>query len=122
MKQAVKITRKDTPTHTLALRAIQLVLEQCYASQQEQTDPTVRDEITALEALNKAVVNQWPLPEEITSRINLGPVAARNIADWNPALADSLIKLDYGLRLDTDTLTQLVQTVPSMAYAKAVNA
>jgi len=122
MKQAVKITRKDASAHSLALQAIQLVLEQCYASQQEQPDLTVGEEITALETLSKAVGKQWPLPEEITSSINLGPVAARNISDWNPALADSLMKLDYGLRLDTETLAQLIQTLPSMAYAKAVNA
>ncbi len=115
MKQAVKIPPKDKSTHALALQAIELVLEQCYASQQEQSDITVGQQIAALQTLTQAIHAQWPLPEEITARINLGPVAARNIADWNPSLADSLMKLDYGLRHHTETLAQLVQTLPAMA-------
>ncbi len=82
------------------LCAIQRALDLCNASQNAASDPVVVAEIEALQMLADAVCRQWPLDEEVKKRINIGPVAARNIADWNPGLANALMTVDYALRHD----------------------
>ncbi len=89
------------------LWAITQVMDQCRTSEASQPDAAVRAELVALATLYSFIRQQWPLSEQMKQKIDLGPVAAKNIADWNPALADSLMILDYALRHDGEALSDL---------------
>jgi hypothetical protein len=86
-----------TAADTMVTR-IDEVLQECEASQSTSWDSVVAAEIAALAELRLQVGEEWPLPLQLKDAINVGPVAAKNIADWNPELAESLMKLDYALR------------------------
>jgi len=61
---------------------------------------TMEREISLLEALKPIIDKQWPLPQDLKARIDLGPFAAKNITDSDPLLADILMRLDYSLQHD----------------------
>jgi hypothetical protein len=84
-------------TQEEALSAISKVAALCRSA---ESDPAVEREIRELEAIRSAVEDRWPLLPSVKQRIDLGPFAAKNIADWNPELADSLMLLDYALQHD----------------------
>jgi hypothetical protein len=87
------------------LTTIRQVAELCRSVKQ---DPAVEHEIRELEAIGSAVEVDWPLPPGIKRQIDLGPFAAKNIADWNPTLADVLMHLDYTLQHDGALLDQVL--------------
>ncbi len=97
-KPKVRAHFQDIDSQTSALHAVEDVLDQCHASQLIAQDAAVALEIQALNTLVTVVRAQWPLTDEFKSRINLGPVAAKNISDSNPGPAESLMTLDYALR------------------------
>lgn len=75
-------------------------------------DAAVEREILELEELHSVVRDHWPLKDEWKNKIDIGAFAAKNIADWNPELADCLMKLDYELRRGSPLATpyQAVET------------
>jgi hypothetical protein len=97
------MTGRQNSAQQEALAAIGRVASMCRSA---QPDPTVDHEILQLEALKSAVEDHWPLPPMVKNRIDLGPFAAKNIADWNPDLADALMQLDYALQHDLSRLPE----------------
>lgn len=82
------------------LRAIASAQTACHDSQRKSPDPVVESELHALAQVSNWVETMWPLPANLQDQIQIGAVAAKNIADWNPELATLLMKLDYALRHD----------------------
>ena len=74
------------------------VLRECKESEERSPDVVVRAEMQALHSLKNAIEDQWPLEQPYSKAFQIGPIAAKNIADWNPALADSLMQLDSTFR------------------------
>jgi len=91
----VSFVRPTSSAQREILAAIGRVVELCRSA---QPDPTIDHEIRQLDALKSAIEDHWPLSPDIKNRIDIGPFAAKNIADWNPALADALMHLDYDLQ------------------------
>ncbi len=82
------------------IAAIDEALKECKISQSNSWDSVVASEIAALTDSRLQVEEKWPLSVELKQAINIGPVGAKNIADWNPRLADRLMAVDYALRHD----------------------
>ena len=80
------------------LEAIDAVIALCDAAQADTPDPVVMAEKEALCRIRSEVARQWPRSDAFRAAITIGPVAAKNIADWNAPLADALMKLDHRLR------------------------
>lgn len=89
------------------LRAIDNVIARCLQSQEKKPDPVVTKEISALHKIREEVRQQWPLPQNIKSKINIGLVAAKNLSDWNDELANCLMIIDYALTHDGTSLEKL---------------
>jgi len=49
----------------------------------------------------------------VKAQLNIGPVAAKNIADWNDSLATALMVLHDVLKYDGDRLYRLLGTPPA---------
>ena len=90
------------------IKAIDIVISECLASQEKATDVVVASELSALRDIRLRVQCQWPLPQEIKSRLNIGPVAAKNITDWNRRLGNLLMILHHVLKNDGDSLQKLL--------------
>jgi hypothetical protein len=93
--------RTESSAQECVLAAIGRVAELC---REALPDAAVEHEIRELAALKSAVEESWPLPSSVKREIDLGPFAAKNISDWNPALADALMHLDYALQHDGESL------------------
>jgi small subunit ribosomal protein S1 len=87
--------------------AIQYAVAACRDVLSSGPDETVAYELRQLESLEDAVSRHWPLPQHTKDRMDLGPFAAKNIADWNSSLASVLMKLDYALRHDGEGLASV---------------
>jgi small subunit ribosomal protein S1 len=87
-----------TPTQS----AIQEAIALCTDALNAGPDEAVAYELRQLEVLEDAVSHRRPLPQHMKDRMDLGPFAAKNIADWNPALANALMRLDFSLRHELD--------------------
>jgi hypothetical protein len=97
MTQTVASTQ-ETSTGVGLIAEVDRVLALCMA---EPRDPSVAYEIEQLQMI-RTVLEDSTL--ESNGRfggkiqIVIGAFAAKNIADWNPPLADALMSLDYKLR------------------------
>jgi len=80
------------------LAAIDEAIAACQKSQLVHSNVVVAEELDALQTIAAAVRLEWPLSSTFKNKINVGPVAAKNIDDWNPSLASILMRLDYALR------------------------
>jgi small subunit ribosomal protein S1 len=87
---------------THAQRAIQEAIALCKDVLNAGPDEAVAYELRQLEVLEDAVSHRQPLPQIMKDRMDLGPFAAKNIADWNPTLANALMRLDFSLRHELD--------------------
>jgi len=103
-----RLERTEQETVLTAIRCVSVL---CRLA---QPDAAVEHEIRELEALMSAVEGRWPLPPSVKQQIDLGPFAAKNIADWDPALADVLMHLDYALQHDGASLKQVLLDVAAM--------
>jgi len=63
----------------------------------ERCEPSVDYEIEQLHLIRSALEKAYP-ESWLADNIVIGAFAAKNIADWNPDLADALMDLDYKLR------------------------
>jgi hypothetical protein len=102
-------TDAEAGTASSILGDIKAAIELCRAA---LPDAAVEREIRELEALQSVVRDRWPLDGELKSKIDIGAFAAKNIADWNPELADSLMRLEYKVRRQSFLATpyQAVET------------
>ena len=82
------------------LDVIRRVIKICDDSQQNGPDPAIAYEINKLHSLEDAVAKQWPLHVRVKSTIDVGPFAAKNIEDWDPVLAEMLVRLDFSIQHD----------------------
>ena len=89
------------------LSAIDRVISWCWDSQLKDPDKAVDEEIKDLQHVRSEVEQRWPLPEPIKAAIKIGPVAAKNIADWNSELANALMILHHVLKHDGDSIEKL---------------
>jgi hypothetical protein len=96
------------PEKAHILHAIDTVLNECVASQLKSPDVVVGQEILGLQNARMEVEHQWPLSDAMKARLNIGPIAAKNIADWNDNLATSLMVLHHVLKHDGDSLQKLL--------------
>jgi hypothetical protein len=96
------------PDRSSILQAIDLVLNECIKSQLASPDVVVGQEIVGLQSVRVIVEHQWPLTDAAKARLNIGPVAAKNIADWNDDLATALMVLHHVLQHDGDSLHKLL--------------
>jgi hypothetical protein len=101
------------PDRNSILRAIDLVLNECIKSQLAFPDVVVGQEIIGLQNVRIIVEQQWPLSEAMKAQFNIGPVAAKNIADWNDSLATALMVLHHVLKHDGDSLYKLLGAPPA---------
>ena len=91
-------------TKAAVLAAIERVLGLCRS---EQNDSAVAYVVAALERVREAVLQEWPLSAEVKGTIYLGAFAAKNLDDWNRALAGPLMTLDYILKNDGASIEKL---------------
>jgi hypothetical protein len=63
----------------------------------EPPDPSISYELDQLRSVRSSLEKAAP-GSRFTDDIVIGAFAVKNIADWNPALADVLMRLDYKLR------------------------
>lgn len=101
------------PDKIYILHAIDLVLNECIKSQLTAPDVAVGQEILGLQTVRVAVEQQWPLSDAMKAKVNIGPVAAKNIEDWNYDLANALMVLHHVLKHDGDMLYRLLGAPPS---------
>ena len=90
-----------------ALAAIDQVMAWCMASQAQSPDAVVEQEMNALQQIRPIVSHYWPLPDNAKNAIVIGPVAAKNIADWNEPLANALMVLDSVLKNNGKSIEKL---------------
>ena len=93
--------------------AIDGILALCHASQKEEPDDVVGWEISKLQELRLVIANRWPLSLEQKSKIYIGVIASRNLADWTPHIAHLLMFLDNTVKhngLDVDKLAVEIST------------
>jgi hypothetical protein len=107
------MTPQSIPDKMYILHAIDLVLNQCIASQLQAPDVAVGQEILGLQNVRKIVEQEWPLTPENKARLNIGVVAVKNISDWNQDLALSLMTIDHVLKYDGDSLYRLLGPPPT---------
>jgi len=93
-----------TPAAAKISDSIDAAIGLCRDALGARPDEAVAYELRQLESLEDAVSRHWPLPQQTKDRMDLGPFAAKNIADWNSSLASVLMKLDYALRHDGEGL------------------
>jgi hypothetical protein len=89
------------------ISAIDPVIAMCQECQATAPDPAVEQELNDLLQLRAEVERQWPLPDSTKAAIKIGPVAAKNIADWNSDLANALMALHHVLKHDGDAIAGL---------------
>jgi hypothetical protein len=107
------MTPRTFPDRDSILQAIDLVLNECIKSQLTSPDVVVGQEIIGLQNARIIVEQQWPLTDAVKAQLNIGPVAAKNIADWNNNLATALMVLHHVLKYDGDSLYRLLGAPPS---------
>jgi hypothetical protein len=88
------MTPKQTSTGSELIAEVDRVLALCMA---ERREPSVDYEMEQLYLIRSALEKAYP-ESGLPGNIVIGAFAAKNIADWNPALADALMGLDYRLR------------------------
>jgi hypothetical protein len=93
MRQALETFKSDVKQAGL-LAEVDRVIALCSA---QPPDPSIRYELEQLHILRSSLEKVYPVPQ-IAEDIVIGAFAAKNIADWNPDLADVLMRLDYRLR------------------------
>lgn len=108
------LKKMHTVSAEAMLATIDEVIDLCGAA---EPDSTIEREIRELQALKSALQELWPLSIEIKKKIDLGPFAAKNIADWNPLLADVLMRLDYSLQHDGKSLQSVIAKRPIATVA-----
>jgi len=101
------------PDKMYILHAIDVVLHECIKSQLTSPDVAVGQEILGLQNARAAVEQEWPLSDAMKAKLNIGPVAAKNIADWNDNLATALMVLHHVLKHDGDMLYRLLGPPPA---------
>ncbi len=89
------------------LAAIDQVIAWCTASQAQSPDAVVQKEMEALKQIRTIVSQFWPLSDNAKNAIVIGPVAAKNIADWNEPLANALMVLDAVLKNNGQSIEKL---------------
>jgi hypothetical protein len=107
------MTPAIVPDKVYVLHAIDVVLNECIKSQLTSPDVAVGQEILGLQNARFAVDQQWPLPDSVKAQLNIGPVAAKNIEDWNESLATALMVLHHVLKHDGDMLYRLLGPPPA---------
>jgi hypothetical protein len=93
MRQSFEAIKPDVKQAGL-LAEVDRVIALCYA---EPPDPSVDYELEQLRIVRSSLEKAAP-KSEIADDIVIGAFAAKNIADWNPPLADVLMRLDFRLR------------------------
>jgi hypothetical protein len=99
---------RPVPAEENILQAIDVVLGQCAASQMASPDAAVEAIMKGLQKSRTMVQEHWPLPDFVKSQLNIGPVAAKNIADWNDDLATSLMTIHHVLKYDGDSVYRIL--------------
>jgi small subunit ribosomal protein S1 len=105
---------KPSATGSQVAKAVRQAAELCRVTQDGKLDEAVEYELRQLNVIEEKVLDHWPLSEDVKRRIDLGPFAAKNIADWNTSLATVLMTLDYVLQHDGDGLDS-IYSLPTFA-------
>lgn len=90
------------------LVAIDTLVRHCEALDSSiAADEIIVWEITELRNIRAWVTTHWPLNDQQKGQLRIGTVAAKNLYDWLPPLANSLMQLDFVLKTDGEHLDQL---------------
>ncbi len=87
------------PAREEVLYLIDKTIAKCSEVLESSSDSVVASKLQQLRILRSAVVQQWPLPVE-QKGFRIGAVAAKNLYDWTPKLANAIMQLDFSLKND----------------------
>jgi small subunit ribosomal protein S15 len=103
------VSYSQAPIAARILTAIERAIMMCENSQKFDSDAAVSAELIHLKALRLEIKKgNWPLSAASKRSLNIGPLAAKNIEDWDPKLANMLMDLDFTLRFDGASIDKIV--------------
>jgi hypothetical protein len=101
------------------METLNLIADRCRSA---VPDVAVDYEIQELEAIKRAVERRWPLAPAVKKQMTIGAFAAKNLQDFDPTLADLLMKLDFALQHDVVPEMQPRLVKPLLAAAPEIEA